>query len=510
MTYKTACVVSLIVLVISNEVTAQFGNLPNSASIAENSPGGTPVFTITISTRPFSPLDYIIQYDPPETETLFLVSVVPVGFAVTVKQGATLDYETLPNQYQIILLQLGIEGSGEGELVFPTGGVQKRQALPNTAGIGVLDINITNVNEPPEFSSPNFFITAPESSVSQDPFVVLPGKASDVDVNDTLWYEINNIFPSVEGTRFDINRTTGNILLLGGYDVDNNIDPDVLIFTLQVIDQGGLFNTTTLIVNIIDIDDNVPVFTGSGSYDILIPEDYAKITGVNIGYVHADDADGSDTVTYAIVTGNMYFSVESSTGFIQLISPLPLNTVKNGVLTFSVAANSGLRRNINPVTAHVKVWIVPFCTAEDERGCDLCNESSTTTTPPKEIQTATPTLLPSRKKRVVDDTGIDVCPTTMCSKCRHYLTSTCSDGTVPLTSLTKQPACPTQTGDVTYTRLDICWIIPLVVAVGIATIIIALCLYKNQKKTKTAPSLPENGLHNNNLRKPDIITVATT
>ncbi|XP_033727446.1 cadherin-5-like [Pecten maximus] len=331
--------------------------------------------------------------------------------------------------------------------------------------------------------TPSIIGTAPESKIPMDPFILLPSPAIDEDVNDTLSYEINNIFPSAVGKLFDINRTTGNIVLLEEYDVDKNVNPDVIIITIEAVDQLGLSDTTMLFVYIHDLNDNVPVFTGNGSYVILLPDDYTKITGVDIGYVHADDADGSDTITYSIVPPNMYFSVDSSTGFIQLISSLPLDTENAGVFQLSIVASTAVRGNY--VTATVTVFIVPFCTADAEMTCDLCNESSSNTSVPSQSTTTVPTTDPQNGP-------VNTCPETMCSKCGAYITNTCSSGAVPPAS---QPVCSTQS-DLTFANLPFCWIVPLTVAVGVAAVIIGLSLYKRQQKRKTA-----------NTIKPDVTTV---
>ncbi|OWF34959.1 Cadherin EGF LAG seven-pass G-type receptor 2 [Mizuhopecten yessoensis] len=423
--------------------------------------------------------------------------------------GAILDFETLPNQYRINVIDLAAtDGSGEGELR-PPPLAKKRQTELGNFVMGVLTINITDVNEPPIFNDATYSVTVLESKIPLDPFVRLPSPAFDADVNDTITYEINSIFPNINGKILAINRTSGNIKLFGEYDVDNNVHPDVLIITVKAVDESGLSSTVMLYVNILDVNDNDPVFTGTGNYVILLPYDYAGVSGTEIGYVHADDDDGTDIVSYSLATRNTYFSVNRNTGYIQLTNPLPVDTISSGVYQFNIRATSfsfNSEGSAGSAIASVKVFVVPFCTDEEENGCNLCNESSSD----KTNSTSQTTLPPrvnagSRRKRAEGDSTVNTCPKTLCSRCHAYLSETCLSGTVPLSTLGNSPTCSTsQTGDVSSANIRICWILPLVITVAVAAVIIGCCLYKRQQKNKNNRVIDIS--NSKNTTKPDVIT----
>lgn len=317
-----------------------------------------------------------------------------------------------------------------------------------------------------------------------DDFITLPSNAIDMDAGDTISYEIYDIFPPVFPPLifFGINSTNGNIKLLGDYDVDDNVHPEVIIITIAAVDAAGLSSTVMLIVTVLGINDNVPIFTENGNYIMILPFDYAGVTGTRIGYVHADDRD-NDVITYVMETRQRYFMVDGMTGIITLSSPIPVETSLSGMYSFSVIAIdetgiSNRKRSITPATtalATVTVYIVPFCTdREKQEDCDICATTNGTTTAARDTVPAGDVATANRASRAIEGPALNTCPQTTCSRCRDYISSTCPSG-APFPS----PDCPsTQNEAVSAANIDVCWIIPLVIAVIVASIILAYCFYK--------------------------------
>ncbi|XP_075902660.1 protocadherin gamma-A2-like [Nelusetta ayraudi] len=107
--------------------------------------------------------------------------------------------------------------------------------------------------------------------------------------------------------------------------------------TLSAIDMGfpALSSTKTVVLNIIDINDNAPAFS-QGVYSTQIMENNSP--GVSLLQIHAKDADKGQNarISYFLVddevNGNpasMYFSVNTESGIIQTLRSLDYEQVKD-------------------------------------------------------------------------------------------------------------------------------------------------------------------------------------
>lgn len=156
--------------------------------------------------------------------------------------------------------------------------------------------------------------------------------ATDPDTGDTLTYSITG--GSGAGV-FAINPATGvltvaNAALLD-YETTTSYTLDVL-----VMDSGGLTDTVTVTVNVLDVPENTaPVI------DPLGPLSVAENAAINtvVGTVTSTDAEGN-IVTYSITAGNTdnLFSINSTTGQIRLSSITNLNYEWDNSYTLTIRA----------------------------------------------------------------------------------------------------------------------------------------------------------------------------
>ena len=161
-----------------------------------------------------------------------------------------------------------------------------------------ITVNVTNVNEAPEFtSSANF-------SAAENQTAIGTVAASDVD-GDTITY-------SISGSDITINSSSGVITFASAPDYETTTS-----YSATVTASDGTNSTTQdITVNVTNVNDNSPSFTSEATFS-------ADENQTAIGTVAASDADG-DTITYS-VSG-------TDSGSVIINS-------SSGVLTFNSAPN---------------------------------------------------------------------------------------------------------------------------------------------------------------------------
>uniref|UniRef100_UPI00398F0386 cadherin-23 n=1 Tax=Pristiophorus japonicus TaxID=55135 RepID=UPI00398F0386 len=143
----------------------------------------------------------------------------------------------------------------------------------------------------------------------------------DAGINAVLYYYITQ---GNEDLTFRIDRLTGEI-------VTRPSPPDrerqgFYQLTVTVEDDGtpSLSATTTVLVNILDENDNYPAFRQQ-QYDITLDEGPSSVNSFNITVIATDQDEGPNgTITYAIVEGNIddTFTIHSVTGQIKAVKGL--------------------------------------------------------------------------------------------------------------------------------------------------------------------------------------------
>ncbi|XP_065667525.1 protocadherin Fat 1 [Hydra vulgaris] len=89
---------------------------------------------------------------------------------------------------------------------------------------------------------------------------------------------------------------------------------------IKASDIEGNFVMSLLTVNVLDVNDNVPVFTNNGSYTVYVHQDWQ--IGRKIVTVEAIDLDSNVDIEYSLVNPSQNFKIDSKTGEISLLSSL--------------------------------------------------------------------------------------------------------------------------------------------------------------------------------------------
>ena len=189
--------------------------------------------------------------------------------------------------------------------------IAKDQGTPVLSGTAMVYVIVTNVNDHPPNISGNVEIDVLESEPIG--FEVAQFTATDLD-------EMTVIFHFASGSDIDgpfaINGTTGIVSLRASLDFE---DKRQHVLTI-VANDGKHTSNATLTVNVIDVNEFSPEFSGLFNFSVKEEEP----AGTVLGTVVATDGDGSDVITYFFRPGGVseFFRINSTTGVITTAQKL--------------------------------------------------------------------------------------------------------------------------------------------------------------------------------------------
>ncbi|XP_074102675.1 uncharacterized protein LOC141529857 [Cotesia typhae] len=231
-------------------------------------------------------------------------------FILTVRDNSLIDYET----YKSLRFQITAQEVGPATNLSTT--------VPVT--IFLRDIN----DNPPEFQEESYEVTLSENVTAGTR--VIQVHATDKDTGSFGRIQYTRIIGS-GSEAFVINPDTGVITVAMGTSIlDREITPQLML-TVEACDEDGkgLRGTVPFIVNLIDANDNAPVFE-KDSYEFILNSDLTNFTSPAI--IKAFDADAeppNNIIHYEIIHGNYdnKFYLDENTGELFLceqITKLPL------------------------------------------------------------------------------------------------------------------------------------------------------------------------------------------
>ncbi|XP_059410729.1 protocadherin Fat 1-like isoform X3 [Carassius carassius] len=176
---------------------------------------------------------------------------------------------------------------------------------------------IVNVKAPGE-SHPQFLRDTYQGQVDED--------QEDADIVKVDFLSLEPIVPVIlkvesDADKFSINQDTGVLSTKVKLDFEEKSS-----YTVQVsISDGTNRDETSVLVEVLDINDNSPVFE-SHPATVPVPEDHK--VGDEVTSVNATDADSgfNGEVRYTLLGGAGRFSVDQETGVITLAAPLDRET----------------------------------------------------------------------------------------------------------------------------------------------------------------------------------------
>ncbi|CAK6984815.1 protocadherin Fat 4-like, partial [Scomber scombrus] len=207
-----------------------------------------------------------------------------------------------------------------------------------TTDIAVVEVQVTDINDnSPVFASDPTTKSVPEDIEVGSNVTVVPATDKDSGFNKEIRYSLRG----GDGTFF-IDPVSGMVRVAGELDRETKAE-----YNVQVVakDRGrpARSSTATLLVQVSDINDNVPKFSES-EYKVEVLE--IESVGTSVLSLSAADPDegANGKVTYSIFQQSpssdpAVFDLDSSSGTLRLAQPLDYNGVK--VYSLMVQASDG-------------------------------------------------------------------------------------------------------------------------------------------------------------------------
>ena len=202
-------------------------------------------------------------------------------------------------------------------------------------------INITDINDnSPIFTVGSYEVTVFENYLPNQIVVNIAAIDKDEGINAVVTYEL---LSSPQLNNLSINASTGSIVFLESPDYEVSSQIDLLA---QVVDNGGLSDTVAIVINILDENDNTPIFSEI-SYSASVYEN--ALFGTDIRYITATDIDSGDNglVLYYLSDESLYFQVNMITGLITSKQPLNREVNESILLTVIAMDSAGVNMSLS-------------------------------------------------------------------------------------------------------------------------------------------------------------------
>nr|XP_025034498.1 cadherin-related family member 3 isoform X1 [Pelodiscus sinensis] len=280
---------------ISGGRTLSLNGLPATGNVTENSSAHVLVHTFHVTLSP-SPSEVVSGYpliinSNPLTAAFRIDPGAPHTYTVVTTGDPDLDYETMPHSFELQIYVQDTAGASD---------------------LQILTVQIIDVNEPPVFHG-----NLADQTVM---IYVLEGNRTPSGVI----YQIDAVDPEQSqliysctpvSESFTVSQT-GTLSSTKKFDYEK--DPHTYLLNITVTDSLGLSATRSVIVNIVNINDETPYFTTKEKV-YRIPEEISSGTVVaNITAKDPDDEGFTSRLVYSIRPPNMYFSINPLTGAIYV------------------------------------------------------------------------------------------------------------------------------------------------------------------------------------------------
>uniref|UniRef100_A0AAY5KA57 Cadherin domain-containing protein n=1 Tax=Esox lucius TaxID=8010 RepID=A0AAY5KA57_ESOLU len=222
--------------------------------------------------------------------------------------NAVQSYSLQRNDYFILDIQTSPDGGKYGELVLEKELDREQQqevtllltavdgGTPQRSGTVVIHVTVLDANDnKPVFSQNVYKVSLPENSPKGTVVVAVSSSDLDEGANGAVTYEFSRISDKAVKL-FSIDKKTGEIKVQGLIDYEEYKEYEVRV---QAKDGSGLAGNAKVIIEVTDINDNVPLILIK-SFNDPIPENVLPGTEVGIINVQDDDSEGNRQVRCSI------------------------------------------------------------------------------------------------------------------------------------------------------------------------------------------------------------------
>ncbi|XP_041929626.1 protocadherin 2 gamma 28 isoform X27 [Alosa sapidissima] len=206
---------------------------------------------------------------------------------------------------------------------------------PKLTGTAEIHITVLDVNDnAPVFTHAIYKATITENA--QKGTLVTTVSASDADhgTNGKITYSITNSVDNIPEL-FEINDADGELRVLGQIDYEESHHYEIHI---QASDEGGLTDSSKIVVDVIDTNDNKPVINIMSKLS-MISEDSKPGTVITMINIQDQDSEENGKV-HCLIDDNIPFTLKSaSSNFFSLVTEGSLDREQNPAYNITVVCS---------------------------------------------------------------------------------------------------------------------------------------------------------------------------
>ena len=293
-------------------------------SIAENSPIGTVVAEIVASDA-----DRVV----PNNQLSYSIEVIGNCFAIisnNITVANPIDFEELDTPLFNVTITVSDGGT------------------PSLSSTVSVQIQVLDVNDNPPVINGSITVSLEENQATY-PTTQFWVTDPDTNINGQFLLSISNTNLVL------INQNTGVVTFNGPFDYEERT---MYNFTVTATDQGAppLSTTTYLVIQVLDVNDNRPVFA-MAIYQESIPENTAlQDTVLTVMATDSDGTTDNNVITYSILPLNQVNFQINNDGDIFLVGTLDFETLTSQTIEFQVVATDNGDPSLNS-TAIVRITV---------------------------------------------------------------------------------------------------------------------------------------------------------
>ena len=202
------------------------------------------------------------------------------------------------------------------------------QGLPPRLGLTTVEVSITDVDDnAPRFSQDFYIATLNQTTETGTPVLTVTCSDPDAGINGTVVLS----FDISSDSRFFEIQPSGQITVREDLPISKTYS-----FTVFCTELGPANFFDTAIISVLVLTDSNITFNPSNSYNTSLPEDTVPV--FNILQVNATISTDV-ALTYTLLTERTPFSLNETTGSLQLIAPLDYESTRSYVLQIQVSDN---------------------------------------------------------------------------------------------------------------------------------------------------------------------------
>ncbi|XP_036379000.1 protocadherin gamma-A11-like [Megalops cyprinoides] len=245
-------------------------------------------------------------------------------------------YTLNPSDHFILKLQSRPDGTKYVEMMLQTALDREKQhehklilaafdgGSPQKSGTMHIHVEVLDANDnAPVFSSTLYKASLTENSVKGTAILKVSATDADKGTNAEVTYSFSQITDSVSET-FDIDPSSGEITVKGKLDFEKSKQFEI---NVKATDQGGLTDSSKVLIDVLDVNDNAPVITVM-SFSSPIPEDSATETIIAMLNVKDSDSGKNGKVRCSINNELPFRLKTTSPNFYSLVTDQILDREK--------------------------------------------------------------------------------------------------------------------------------------------------------------------------------------